>query len=157
MTDSHEPEPYYANSDSCPHTEPDDAINSDAWEAWSGQHPACNDGRLCLEMPLGPGCPACSDQVGDMVLWSRCRSRDHMRPTAGVVPNPGFEHQPVTVWVGGLDCLERECDDYFDEDGEDIPGVDRCSHIREEQACSCQRQADGEYSSDPCTARIPTP
>lgn len=152
MTDQHEPEPFYENADTCAHEEPDDLVDPDAWDAWSGRHPACDDGNLCLDKPVGLGCPACSAESGDMVPWSFCRSRDHVRPQGGVVPNPGAEHQPVTVWVGGLDCLERECDEYVDDDGEDIATVDRCSHIREQQACSCQRQPDGEYSSEPCTA-----
>jgi hypothetical protein len=78
-------------------------------------------------------------------------------PEQGVVPNVSTEHQPVTVWVGTVECLERECDDYFTEDGDTDPGVERCSHLREEQACSCQRQVDGEYGSAPCPALAPTP
>ncbi|MFD5508976.1 hypothetical protein ACFWIB_14535 [Streptomyces sp. NPDC127051] len=157
MTEKHEPETYYANADACDHEEPDDAVDPGGWDAWYDKHPAYDDGRLCLDMPLGPGCPACSVEAGDMVLWPDCRGRDHLRPKGGAVPSPDAGHQPVTVWVGSLDCFERECDDYFDDEGEDIPGVDRCSHIREEQACSCQRQADGEYSSEPCPALTPAP
>lgn len=159
MTDrpEHQPSPFYEDADACPHTEPNDLTDPAAWDAWSDQHPTYDDGHLCLDQPAGLGCPACSAEAGDMVPWSFCRSRDHVRPKSGVVPNPGTEHQPVTVWVGSLDCFERECDEYVDDEGEDIAAVDRCSHIREEQACSCQRQADGEYGSEPCAALIPAP
>jgi hypothetical protein len=56
-------------------------------------------------------------------------------------------HQPMTLLVGGEECLDRECDDYFTEDGESDPGVERCSHIREEQVCGpCTGQPeDGSY------------
>ncbi|MFG2617770.1 hypothetical protein ACGFXC_09075 [Streptomyces sp. NPDC048507] len=156
MAEQHEPEPFYENADACPHPEPNNETDPDGWDSWCDQHPACDDGHLCLGKPVGPGCSACSTEAGEMVPWSQCRTRDHARPKDGVVPNPGIDHQPVTVWVGSLDCLERECDEYVDEDGEDIATVDRCSHIREEQACSCQRQDSGEYSTNPCPALIPS-
>lgn len=45
------------------------------------------------------------------------------------------DHRPVILLVGGEDCLDRECDEYFTDDGEPDPGVERCSHITEEQVC----------------------
>ncbi|MGP3684120.1 hypothetical protein ACTVZO_05300 [Streptomyces sp. IBSNAI002] len=151
----HQPEPFYENADSCPHPEPDNVLDGDAWDTWADQHPTYDDGHLCRDKPAGLGCPACSLEAGEMVPWSFCRSRDRARPKDGAVPDPDVEHQPVTVWVGGLDCLERDCEEYFDDDGEDLPGLDRCSHIRVERACSCQRQDDGEYSTAPCPALAP--
>lgn len=58
------------------------------------------------------------------------------------------EHRPLILLVGSEDCLERECEDYFTEDGNDDPGVERCSHIRKETvcaACSDEPNADGYY------------
>ncbi|MFD3814963.1 hypothetical protein ACFWRZ_07845 [Streptomyces rubiginosohelvolus] len=149
----HEHGPYYwnADTDECPHgPEPEDDT-TDAWEEWTDRHPVSDDGRICLDAPAGEACLDCSAEEGDMVPWSACRGRDHRRPKNGTVPNPDAEHQQVTVWVGTQECLERECDDYFTDDGDEIPGKDRCSHIREEQACSCQRGEDGECDGV-CTA-----
>lgn len=157
MTEIHEPGAFYWNADSpyCKHgVEPDSETDGDAWDTWADVHPVSDDGRICLDAPAGEACLACSTEHGDMVPWSRCEGRDHIRPQRGMVPTPGVEHQQVPVWGGSLDCLERECDEYYDEDGDEIPGMDRCSHIREEYACSCQRQPDGEYSSTPCPAAV---
>ncbi|BBC35245.1 hypothetical protein SGFS_065390 [Streptomyces graminofaciens] len=87
-----------------------------------------------------------------MVPWEACRVREHARPKHGIVPSIDTAHEPVTVLVGTFECLDRECDEYFDDDGREDPGIERCSHIREEQVCSCQRQDNGEYSSEPCRA-----
>lgn len=56
-------------------------------------------------------------------------------------------HQPITLFVGTENCFERECEEYIDEDGADDPGVERCSHIREERVCeSCStKRSDGDY------------
>ncbi|MFE7111697.1 hypothetical protein ACFU98_29735 [Streptomyces sp. NPDC057575] len=157
MTDTHESGAFYwnADTDDCPHgAEPDIETEGEAWDLWSDRHPTSDDGRICLDAPAGEACLACSAESGDMVLWVDCRVREHARPKQGVVPNVDAEHQQVMVWVGMAECLERACDDYFTEDGHTDPGIERCSHIREEQACSCQRQADGEYSSEPCAALV---
>ena len=58
------------------------------------------------------------------------------------------QHRPIVLLTGSEDCLDRECEDYFTEDGEPDPGVERCSHIREETvcaACSGTPDADGNY------------
>jgi hypothetical protein len=153
--EKHEPGTFYwsADSDFCKHgAEPDSETDGEAWDAWSDQHPFSDDDRICLGAPAGEACLDCSAQHGDMVPWSRCEGRDHIRPKQGIVPNPDAEHQQVPVWVGGIDCLERECDEYYNEDGDEKPGMECCSHIREETACSCQRDADGFYDTKPCTA-----
>ncbi|MEU1663645.1 hypothetical protein ABZ547_08515 [Streptomyces sparsogenes] len=45
-------------------------------------------------------------------------------------------HRPLTVFVGSPDCLERECDEYFTANGDEDPGVERCSHITTEEVCA---------------------
>ncbi|MCX4606892.1 hypothetical protein OG402_41425 [Streptomyces anulatus] len=146
-----------AGSDDCPHgPRPDPDTAGDAYDVWSDQHPPSDDVRICLDAPAGKACLDCSAEDGEYVPWGACRTREHARPKNGTAPNPDTEHQQVTVWVGPRDCLERDCEDYFTDDGDEIPGKDRCSHIREEQACSCQRNEDGEYGNTPCTATTAT-
>lgn len=154
-TRDHEPAAFYwaADSDECPHgAQPDYRTDGEAWDTWRERHPSSDDGPICLDAPAGTACPACSAEHGDMVPWERCEGRDHIRPKRGIVPNLGAEHQPVQVWVGGIDCLERECEEYFTDDGDEIHGVEVCSHIREETVCSCRRLPLGEYSLEPCPA-----
>ncbi len=69
-------------------------------------------------------------------------------------------HHLLTLLVGGEECLDRECEDYFTDNGEPDPGVERCSHIRTETVCagcSGEPNADGEYEHtvpwDECTAK----
>jgi hypothetical protein len=158
MTDTHEPGAFYWNADSphCKHgAEPDSETDGEAWDDWSEVHPVSDDGRICLEAPAGEACLDCSAEHGDMVPWSRCEGRDHIRPQHGIVTVPGVKHQQVPVWIGGTDCLERECDEYFTEDGDEIPGLEHCSHIRPDTACSCQEQPDGDYSDEPCPLSVP--
>jgi hypothetical protein len=57
-------------------------------------------------------------------------------------------HSPLILLVGTADCFERECEEYVTEAGDDDPGVERCSHIREETicvGCSAEPNADGDY------------
>ncbi|WP_331728764.1 hypothetical protein OG693_39315 (plasmid) [Streptomyces sp. NBC_01259] len=153
----HEPGAYFWNADSsfCKHgAEPDIDTDGEAWDLWSDRHPVSDDGHICLDAPAGEACLECSADDGEMVPWAACRVREHARPKHGVVPNPGAEHQQVTVWVGTVECLERECEEYFTDDGDIDPGVERCSHVREESACSCQRDNDGEYGNAPCPALV---
>ncbi|MCX4450638.1 hypothetical protein [Streptomyces sp. NBC_01789] len=145
---SHEHGTYYweAGATECPHgPRPDPDTDGDAYDVWSDQHPTSDDVRICLNAPIGEACLDCSAEDGEYVPWAACRTREHALPTHGMVPNPDADHQQVTVWVGTLECLERECEQYFTDDGDHDPGVERCSHIREELACSCQRNQDGEY------------
>lgn len=56
-------------------------------------------------------------------------------------------HTPLVILAGPADCFERECEDFFTEDGEEIPGKDRCTHITEQTICEqCStEQPDGSY------------
>jgi hypothetical protein len=36
----------------------------------------------------------------------------------------------ITYLQGPEECLERECEEYFDADGEERPGVEYCSHLK---------------------------
>ncbi|HEY3478822.1 MAG TPA: hypothetical protein VGL02_07970 [Streptomyces sp.] len=149
---AHQPEPWYweAGSSKCPHgTEPDDNTpERDAWEdATSERHQPSGQGvTICLDAPAGDVCEECSNDVGEAVPWSACETRRHAQPKLGITPTPDA-HEPVEVWVGTGDCLERECEDYFTEDGDEIPSKERCSHIGVELICGgCStRNADGYY------------
>ena len=155
LTDPHGPEQFYwpADSGHCPHgPEPDPETEGEAWDVWRDRHPASDDGPICLDAPADVCCPTCSAEHGAPVPWGLCEGREHIRPARGVAPTPEPEHQPVPVWVGSLECLERECSEYFTEDGDEIPGLEKCSHVREETSCSCRRLPDGSYSLDPCSA-----
>lgn len=35
----------------------------------------------------------------------------------------------ATFWEGPQECLERECEDYFTEEGDERAGLDQCSHV----------------------------
>jgi len=124
-------------SDDCPHgPEPDDE-NSPEFEAWeeatSARHTGSpQDVRICLDAPAGDACGACSDDVGEMVPWSACRARDHAR-TFQIASQP--QHQPVTADVAAMECWERECDDFFTDDGDEIPDKDTCTHMRQMEIC----------------------
>lgn len=57
-------------------------------------------------------------------------------------------HRRLVLLVGGQDCLDRDCEQYFTEEGEPDPTVELCSHIRTEAicaGCSGRPNADGEY------------
>lgn len=133
MTD-HEPAQFYfdAETEHCPH-KPIPASFTDAWDQWMTLgHQPYDDGVLCLSAPAGTACPACSAEHGDIVRWDRCRNRQHARAhRAASKP----QHRPVTAEVADLECLERECDDFFTDDGDEIPGKTVCSHLHEMEIC----------------------
>lgn len=160
-TEQHEAGAFYweAGSDECPHgPEPDYDTQPEAWDTWYERHTGSpQDVRICLDAPAGNACLQCTDDDGEMVPWEACRVREHARPKRGVVPSPGADHQPVTVLVGTLECLDRECDEYFGDDGDEIPGMEACSHIREEESCACRRKDNGEYADGPCSALSVSP
>lgn len=148
-TDDHKPEPWYweANSDECPHgPEPED--DSPEWDEWMDRHTwAPQDVRICLDAPAGTACPACSAECGDMVPWSRCENRDHARP---LPKTTAPQHRPVTVEVAGLECLERECKEFFTDDGDEIPGKETCSHFRQMEVCeACSETPPGDADPFP--------
>lgn len=154
MTDTtdHRPEAWFheIGSDDCPHgAEPDDDTSPE-WEVWydetSGRHTSSpQDVRICLDAPAGEACGACSEDNGEFVPWSDCRVRDRARREETPAGEP--LHRPVTVEVGSLECLERECDEYFTDDGDEIPGKENCSHIHDMEVCEACSEAptDGEY------------
>jgi hypothetical protein len=159
MTTSHDhqPEQFYwdAETEHCPH-KPIPARGTDAWDEWMtlGHQPYDNGmdhGVLCLSAPAGTGCPACSDEQGDMVPWSRCETRSHTRPLRSRTSEP--RHRPVTAEVADLECLERECEEFFTDDGDEIPGKDTCSHFRQMEVCeACSEPPAGE--ADPFPAVV---
>lgn len=137
MTTEHEPEAWFweAGSDDCPHgPEPKDKT-SEEWGTWYDQHtPSPQDVRVCRDAPAGDACGACSEEYGEMVPWSSCRARKRSLRDGQSTPAP-LTHTPVTVTGGDLECLEKECDDFFDEDGNEIPGKTACSHLSEMEIC----------------------
>lgn len=139
----HEPQQFYwdADTEHCPH-KPIPERYTDAWDQWMALgHQPYDDGVLCLDAPAGTGCPACTAELGDMIAWSACRNRDHAR--ARQIPGKP-QHRPVAADVAGLECWERECEEFFTEDGDEIPGMKTCSHVRRTEIC--------EACSEPGTA-----
>jgi hypothetical protein len=137
MTTEHKPEQWFweAGSEECPHgAEPNVETDGDAWDTWRERHPSSDNGPICLDAPAGEACGDCSAEHGDMVPWSSCGTRTRARrdgqPKAGPIA-----HAPITVVGGSLECLELECDDFFDEDGDEIPGKTACSHLTELEIC----------------------
>jgi hypothetical protein len=150
-TDStdHRPESWFheAGGDACPHgVEPDG--DSPEWDAWYDRHTgSAQDVRICLDAPAGEACGACSDDVGGMVPWSDCRARDRVRREEKPAAEQPAKHEPLTVLSGCLECLERECEEYFTDEGDEIPGKDSCSHLREVEICGgCSVEVpDGDF------------
>ncbi|MEV7600029.1 hypothetical protein AB0O91_21875 [Kitasatospora sp. NPDC089797] len=48
----------------------------------------------------------------------------------------------MTAHVGAEKCLDRECDDYYDADGEPLD-IDVCPHLDTEQLCETHSTTDG--------------
>jgi hypothetical protein len=151
----HQPESWFheIGSDDCPHgAEPDDD-NTPEWEVWEEQTSARHTGspqdvRICLDAPAGEACGACSENDGEFVPWDACRLRDRARRDEIPAAEQPVQHRPVTVHVGTADCLERECEEYYTDDGDEIPDKENCSHLREEQICEACSETpldDGEY------------
>jgi len=158
----HKPETWFweAGAADCPHgPQPDVDTDGDAWDAWRERHPSSDNGPICLDAPAGEACGACSAEHGDMVPWSLCDERSHIRPMQ-FAGKP--QHRPITVTGGSLECLERECEDFFDEDGEEIPGKEACSHLSEMEICeACSEPPVGGLDNFPtvvawadCTKRL---
>lgn len=149
-TDLHKPEPWYweAGSSKCPHGPQPDEENWDSaeYDAWWDHHRTGPDVVICLDAPAGDVCEECSNDHGEAVPWSACYSRAHAKPKPGTTPTPNA-HAPVEVWVGTTECLEGNCVDLYDDEGDPIPGRDRCPHIGVELICGgCSTlDADGFY------------
>jgi hypothetical protein len=148
LTD-HQPEQFYwdAETEHCPH-KPIPERGTDAWDEWMTLgHQLYDDGVLCLDAPAGLGCPACTAEHGDIVPWSLCENRDHARP---LPKTAAPQHRPVTVEVAGLECLERECEEFFTDDGDEIPGKETCSHFRQMEVCeACSEPPTGDADPYP--------
>lgn len=44
----------------------------------------------------------------------------------------GLDRMNPDVWLEGPEaCFDRECEEYVDDEGHDVPEITRCSHIRE--------------------------
>jgi len=156
----HKPQPWFweAGSDQCPHgPEPEDDMSPE-WDAWYERHTGSpQDVRICLDAPAGDVCGTCSEDDNEMVPWSACRARDRARRNETQVTEQPVAHAPVTVEVGLLDCLELECEEFFDEDGEEIPGKETCSHLTEMEICEgCTGPwKDGEFPAVAAWADCP--
>jgi len=153
ITDEHSPEPWFqeAGSDQCPHgPEPDYDTQPEAWDDWQERHTGSpQDVRICLDAPLGDACDTCSEESGEFVPWAGCTVRPR---TAAVEQSaaPAPQHRPVTVSVGVLECLERECDEYFTDDGDEIPGKETCSLIHDKEICeACSEPPAGDADEYP--------
>jgi hypothetical protein len=149
---THQPEPWYyeAGSSKCPHgPRPDyDSPEYDAWdEATSERHRPSDECVICLDAPMGDVCEECSQNCGEAVPWSACEVRRHAKPKPSTTPTPNV-HAPVEVWVGTTECLEGNCLDLYDDEGDPIPGRDRCPHTSVELICGgCSTlDADGYYA-----------
>lgn len=157
----HKPEPWFheIGSDDCPHgAEPDD--DTPEWDAWydetSDRHTGSpQDVRICLDAPAGEACGVCSENDGEFVPWSACRVRDRARREHKTAREP--QHRPVTVAVGGMECLERECDEYFTDDGEEIHGKENCSHIHDMEVCEACSQLQSAGDFPPVVAWVDCP
>lgn len=164
-TDDHRPEPWFweAGGDDCPHgPEPEDDT-TEAWDDWSDRHTwSPQDVRVCLDAPAGDMCAACSEDHGEGVPWSACRSRTRANRKDIAMPEQPNTHQPITVQGGSLECLERECEDFFDDEGDEIPGKETCSHLAEIEICAgCSPEVGADFvpvvAWTDCPQRVATP
>lgn len=82
---------------------------------------------------------------------------DTTRPVEGTTA-PAPEHHPLTLETGPVDCIDRECDEYFNEDGVEELHVASCSHLTDVIVCGkCSKleRHDGFYEATvpwPCPA-----
>jgi hypothetical protein len=144
----HEPEQWYweAGSEECPHgPRPGDAATDEEYEAWSARHQHGDNGWICLDAPSSLVCGACSDNEGDAVDWTVCRARPHAQERPGA-PKPTGTHEPVIVFVGLYDHLDRDCDELYTDDGDEITDKAHCSHVTEQVICGgCSTRDNAGY------------
>lgn len=137
-------------SDGCPHG-PEPALDTTAWDDWMDLgHEVTGSGIVCLSVPVGSGCATCSADAGKPVLWDQCIERVWRR-SCDEITGMVSVHHTIPVWEGPQECLNRECGEYFDDDGAEIISLVTCSHISRSTACSCQQISDVEFSDQPCT------
>lgn len=152
-TTTHKPIQLYDFAENgCPHG-PEPERTTDAWDEWlTLGHEISDDGAICLSLPADEyGCEACSEEFHTTVPWEDCPERTRVRARRGSVPVPRGSHHPVPGWTGDSACFERECDDYFDADDNELPEVDACSHMKEVVTCSCRHLFEDEYDMEPCS------
>ncbi|MGW0579935.1 hypothetical protein ACWD25_29105 [Streptomyces sp. NPDC002920] len=146
-TADHQPEPWHweAGSDYCPHGPEPDRDGPD-WDDWNQRHTGSpQDVYVCLDAPAGDARAECSAENGEFVPWTSCAARPRRKDKP--MPDQPTTHQPETVTGGGLECLERECEDFFTDDGDEIPGKDTCSHLTEMEICTgCSGPATGDFA-----------
>ena len=137
MTSTHESGTYYweVGAAECPHApEPNIDTNGEAWDLWSEQHPVSDDVRICLSAPAGTACLTCSAEDGEMVAWDNCHERAHTKGHG--TSEQRARHERITVDAAALECLERECEEFYDDNGEEIPGKETCSHFISMDICA---------------------
>lgn len=132
----------------CPHGDKP-TRDSHNWKEWlKNGHMITDDGVVCLQLPQGKSCKTCSDEVGEMVPWRECPQRTVRKP---IEENPATGgHRKIPALEGRQECLERDCEDYYDSHGHEVPGLEQCSHTTTVTACSCQLISDTELSDNPC-------
>jgi hypothetical protein len=60
------------------------------------------------------------------------------------------QHRPVTVEVAGQECWEHECEEFYTDDGDEIPGKETCSHFHEMEICeACSEPSKADADSFP--------
>jgi len=144
--DEHHPEPWFweAGADECPHG-PEPERDTDAWDQWIDHHQGSPQGvYVCPDAPAGDMCAACSEDHGAAVAWSVCTARPRAARTTDTPAEPSAEHRPETVPGGSLECVERECDEFFTDDGDEIEGKTTCSHMTEMEICVGCTAANGK-------------
>jgi hypothetical protein len=145
---AHQPEPWYweAGSDKCPHGEkPNPAASDEEHETWWYRHRITDDAVICLDAPMGDMCGACSEDHGDAVAFTVCRARPHVQARPGAPADTGA-HEPVIVFVGLYDHLDRDCDELYTDGGDEITDKAHCSHVSQQVICGgCSVLVHGYY------------
>ena len=72
---------------------------------------------------------------------------------------PVLEHRPLVLETGPYECIERECEEYYGEDGIEDLSVKSCSHLTDVTVCAgcTPERNDGEYENTvpwPCPAAV---
>ncbi len=116
--------------------------NRTAFDTWEGSEATVYTDEAALDRAHGPLTPVAVNNVGALVeelLIYRARA---------------------TYNVGPEECIEHECDDFFDEDGNARDGIDQCSHIetliastKDAMAIEAVRQTLKYFEEDVALAR----
>jgi len=58
-------------------------------------------------------------------------------------------HTPLTLNIGPINCVERECPEYLTADGYQDLTVERCSHVTSTVVCGlCSVESDHGFYND---------